>query len=71
MDNKFLLFQKLYSELRVIKMNLTYTAILRYLLIELKHMKKTGSNECTGSEFRFWHCRLCLPPRRLKRPLQQ
>ncbi|ESH11664.1 hypothetical protein SEEGA711_21223 [Salmonella enterica subsp. enterica serovar Gaminara str. ATCC BAA-711] len=35
-------------------MNLTYTAILRYLLIEIEtHEKNHISNECTGSEFRF------------------
>ncbi len=41
MDNKFLLFQKLYSGTSRYKMNLTYTAILRYLLIEIETHEKT------------------------------
>ncbi|ESG81427.1 hypothetical protein SEEK5349_11480 [Salmonella enterica subsp. enterica serovar Kentucky str. 5349] len=54
MDNNFYFFQKLYSGTSRYKMNLTYTAILRYLLIEIEtHEKNHISNECTGSEFRF------------------
>ncbi|NDO81411.1 hypothetical protein CJP72_11735 [Citrobacter sp. NCU1] len=47
-------FQKLYTGTSRYKTNLMYTAILRYLLIEIEtHEKNHISNECTGSEFRF------------------
>ncbi|THE40385.1 hypothetical protein DJ535_06005 [Citrobacter murliniae] len=54
MTIKFYFFLKLYSGTSRYKTTLTYTAILRYLLIENEtHEKNHISNECTGSEFRF------------------